>query len=101
MKINLDFQNKTNEKEPEYVTKEALAKTIENIAKDFEKNNQKTLACISGLLDTIKTLNYNRERDMNFILDVLSGGKYDRKTREAYLAYCQEYDRLNKENKDV
>lgn len=101
MKINLDFQNKTKEKEPEYVTKEALAKTIENIAKDVEKTNQKTLACISGLVDTIKTLKYNRERDMNFILDVLSGGKYDRKTRETYLAYCQEYDRLNKENKDV
>ena len=94
MKINLDFQNKTKEKEPEYVTKEALAK-------EYEENNQKTLACISGLVDTIKTLKYNRERDMNFILDVLSGGKYDRKTREAYLAYCQEYDRLNKENKDV
>ena len=38
---------------------------------------------------------------MNFILDVLSGGKYDRKTRETYLSYCQEYDKLNKENKDV
>lgn len=101
MKINLDFQNKSKEKEPEYVTKEALAKTIGNIAKDYEENNQKTLACISGFVDTIKTLNYNRERDMNFILDVISGGKYDRKTRETYLAYCQEYDRLNKENKDV
>lgn len=101
MKINLDFQNKTKEKEPEYVTKEALAKTIGNIAKDIEEINQKTLVCISGLVDTIKTLNYNRERDMNFILDVLSGGKYNRKTRESYLAYCQEYDKKNKENKDV
>lgn len=101
MKVNLDFQNKTKEKEPEYVTKEALAKTIGNMAKDIEETNQKTLACISGLINTIKTLNYNRERDMNFILDVLSGGKYDRKTRDAYLAYCQKYDKLNKENKDA
>ena len=101
MKVNLDFQNKAKEKEPEYVTKEALGKTIENIAKDIEKTNQKTLTCISGLVDAIKTLKYNRERDMNFILDVLSGGKYNRKTREAYLAYCQEYDKKSKENKNV
>lgn len=98
--INLDFQ-KNKDKETEYITKETLAKTIGNIARDVDKNNKKIMKCLAGLIESIETLNNNRIKDMNFILDVMSGGKYDRRTREAYLKYCQEYDKRNKESKNV
>ena len=104
--FNLDFTKKTKVIEDD---KPATLQDVQNIIEPLMKKiaEDQTVA-MNGLLaivnvqtEAIAKLEEVRTRDMNFILDVISGGKYDRKTRETYLAYCQEYDKLNKENKDV
>lgn len=102
--FNLDFTKKSQVKEE---SEPATVKDVQNIVEPLMKKiAEDQLTAMNGLLaivnvqtEAIAKLEDARTRDMNFILDVISGGKYDRKTREAYLSYCQEYERLKEEKK--
>lgn len=102
--FNLDFTKKTKAIED---NKPATLQDVQNIVEPLMKKiaeDQATamnglLSIVSVQTEAIAKLEEARTRDMNFILDVISGGKYDRKVREAYLSYCQEYERLKEEKK--
>lgn len=102
--FNLDFTKKTKVIED---NRPATLQDVQNIVEPLMKKiaeDQATamnglLSIVSVQTEAIAKLEEARTRDMNFILDVISGGKYDRKVREAYLSYCQEYERLKEEKK--
>ena len=104
--FNLDF---TKKKDTEKIdeNKPATIKDVQTIVEPLMKKiaeDQTTalnslLAIVNVQTEAIAKLEEARTRDMNFILDVISGGKYDRKTREAYLSYCKEYEQLKEEKK--
>ena len=102
--FNLDFTKKTKVIEDD---RPATLQDVQNIVEPLMKKiaeDQATamnglLSIVSVQTEAIAKLEEARTRDMNFILDVISGGKYDRKVREAYLSYCQEYERLKEEKK--
>lgn len=102
--FNLDFTKKTKVIED---NRPATLQDVQNIVEPLMKKiaeDQSTamnglLSIVSVQTEAIAKLEEARTRDMNFILDVISGGKYDRKVREAYLSYCQEYERLKEEKK--
>ena len=102
--FNLDFTKKSQVKEEnEPATIKDVQTIVEplmkKIAEDQATAMNSLLAIVNVQTEAIAKLEEVRVRDMNFILDVISGGKYDRKTREAYLNYCKEYDRLKEEKK--
>lgn len=104
--FNLDFtKKKDTEKidENKPVTMKEVQQIVEplmrKIAEDQATAMNSLLAIVNVQTEAIAKLEEVRTRDMNFILDVISGGKYDRKVREAYLNYCQKYDRLKEEKK--
>lgn len=102
--FNLDFTKKTKVIED---NRPATLQDVQNIVEPLMKKiaeDQTTamnglVSIVSVQTEAIAKLEEARTRDMNFILDVISGGKYDRKVREAYLSYCQEYERLKEEKK--
>ena len=103
--FNLDFTKKTKVIEDD---RPATLQDVQNIVEPLMKKiaeDQATamnglLSIVSVQTEAIAKLEEARTRDMNFILDVISGGKYDRKVREAYLSHCQEYERLKEEKND-
>lgn len=102
--FNLDFTKKTKVIEDDKpATLQDVQQIVEplmrKIAEDQTTAMNGLLAIVNVQTEAIAKLEEVRTRDMNFILDVISGGKYDRKVREAYLSYCQEYDRLKEEKK--
>ena len=101
--FNLDFTKKKDIDENKPVTMKEVQQIVEplmkKIAEDQTTAMNGLLAIVNVQTEAIAKLEEVRVRDMNFILDVISEGKYDRKTREVYLNYCQEYERLKEEKK--
>ena len=98
MKYNLDFT--TDKDENEYITKrevlDILSQTTGTMGKDFLKMQQTMMR----LIETIEKEQYNRERDIAFILGNLEKMRPHIDIVGSYLNFCKAYDKKHQNEKE-